>query len=310
MAQDETIERRFPVRAPARLSVQNIRGIVEIEPGADDEIRVTAIKHLETGDAARTEVEMIQAADGSVMLATRCQEKLLLGAKPCKVSYRVRVPRECAVALKCISSDATLRGLHGDFTLGTVSGDLRLEALTGTVTVKSVSGDIVGAGLVGHLRLETISGDARLTSAAIPSMEAATVSGDLALASTLGAGPYRMRTVSGDFALTLPAGSGCQIEMQSLSGRLRTDAGTPTRQRGRQMVTRHGGGPAVRFQSFSGDLDVAFAAEEAATPPRHQPVVGERPHVEASRPAAASILADLAAGQINPAEAAHRLAGG
>ncbi|MBL6981300.1 MAG: hypothetical protein ISR58_08925, partial [Anaerolineales bacterium] len=53
---EEIIERSFSVDSPARLKLSNIRGTVNISPGDEDAISVTAVKHLNSGNADRTEV--------------------------------------------------------------------------------------------------------------------------------------------------------------------------------------------------------------------------------------------------------------
>ena len=42
----ETIEQTFEVPTPAQLKLENVRGSVVIQPGEDDQIQVTAVKHF------------------------------------------------------------------------------------------------------------------------------------------------------------------------------------------------------------------------------------------------------------------------
>ena len=62
---------RFNVSSPARLSVNNIRGSVEIHPGEEGVIQVTATKHTHTGNDHQTKIDISQETDGSVNASTR-----------------------------------------------------------------------------------------------------------------------------------------------------------------------------------------------------------------------------------------------
>ena len=108
----ELIEKTFRVPAPARLSLSNIRGSIEIQPGDDDIVNVTAVKHLGTGNPDRTEIEIRQEEDGSVSVETRFPEagfKLFGWRQPCKVDYTVRVPHACSVKRSGVSCTAAAR---------------------------------------------------------------------------------------------------------------------------------------------------------------------------------------------------------
>ena len=61
---EETIERKFNVTGMAVLRVGNISGLVDVQPGEEGVIAVTAVKHTGSGDADRTQVEITQAEDG------------------------------------------------------------------------------------------------------------------------------------------------------------------------------------------------------------------------------------------------------
>jgi hypothetical protein len=78
----------------------------------------------------------------------------------------------------------------------------------------------------------------------------------------LGEGPYTFKTVSGDVKLILPPESGCNLELHSMSGQIKTPL--PTTQNGRKFnrsyATLQGGGAHVRLNSLSGDLSIVPAA--------------------------------------------------
>ena len=62
----EKQEHEFKVGSPAALLVRNIRGDVEIIPGADGIIKVEVITYPDSGSAGDTRIELTQESDGRV----------------------------------------------------------------------------------------------------------------------------------------------------------------------------------------------------------------------------------------------------
>ncbi len=147
----ETTEQKFDVTMPACLTIANIRGSVDVQASDDGVVTITAVKHLETGDSDRTEIKIRQKEDGSVAVKTVFEEggwRLFTPRHPCKVDYTVRVPRDCALKVRCVSSSALVQDLKGKFDVKTVSGRVTLRDLSGKIKVSSVSGRILGERLV------------------------------------------------------------------------------------------------------------------------------------------------------------------
>jgi len=263
--QQEMIERKFDVSTPVYLTVENIRGLVDVQAGDDGVLSVVAVKYPETGDAERTEIEIEQKKDGSVIIKTVFEQGnwRFFGSKsPCKVEYTVRVPRECALKVNCVSSKASVQGLQGEFDVKTVSGKVILKDLCGKIKAASVSGKILGERLSGPTEFESVSGQVRLTESHLPVATGSTVSGDLVLETSLDEGPYKFNTMSGDLELVLPPETGCTIGFKSVSGRLKTSLPTTRSrwQRHKWQAELLGGGPTIRFNSVSGDFSVMQAA--------------------------------------------------
>jgi hypothetical protein len=254
----ETMEREFTVTTPADLALTNIRGSVDIQPGEDGLVLITAVKRLHTGDSDRTEIEVWQEEDGRVVAKTHFRKDGWLSfneRRPCRVDYTVRVPRECSARVGCVSSSALVQGLEGEFQIKTVSGRVVLKDLSGRVKATSVSGDVFGERISGPTEFESVSGDVFLTESHLPIVRGSSVSGDLFLETLLGEGPYRLTTVSGDARLVLPPEAGCTVGFSSMSGSLKTSL--PGVRSGRHRHWRaelQGGGPEVNFSSMSGDL--------------------------------------------------------
>jgi Toastrack DUF4097 len=275
----EITQRTFAVTSPVHLNLSNIRGSVEIRPGQDGVIQVTATKVATTGDAKRTEIELLQETDGTVKVATRFPEgawSWLFGSFPCQVDYVVEAPRKCFLMINGVSSQTLAEGFEGEFSFQSVSGEMILRNLTGPVKVNSVSGDAVLAELTGGLHLKTVSGkvsgkrihgpvhlhtvsgEVALEESNLPSVEASTVSAGMIYQTALGEGPYRFNSVSGDVELLVPSETRCSAELHAISGKLSTKipATSTSRQNGNQTLEIQGGGVKVSLNSVSGDMQI------------------------------------------------------
>ncbi|MGZ6346118.1 MAG: hypothetical protein ACXWNC_00920, partial [Anaerolineales bacterium] len=140
----EIIEKKFNVSSPARLAVNNVSGSVEITPGEDGVIQVTATKRPNSGDEKRTEIEIIQEADGTVKIATRYPDGgwiWMFGSHPCNVEYVIKAPQQCSIRVNGVSNTMLVERFDGEVNLKTVSGEITLKTINGPVRIHSVSGD-------------------------------------------------------------------------------------------------------------------------------------------------------------------------
>ncbi len=301
MSQDvETFDQTFSVSEPAQLKLANIRGSLLVRAGAPGQVHVYAVKHLGSGNAERTSVEIEQDADGQVCAQTRFREGMLAFlslSHPCKIDYVVETPPSSRVKASCISSSLTLDGLQGAFDLDSVSGSLELTNLSGDLCIQVVSGEVTGTRLAGSLDMDTVSGAVHCGESDFQQIKLGTVSGDVTLQTPLGSGPYTFNSVSGSVRLVVPDGTACSAQLNTVSGRLHTSlpVNTSRGQRGLHQVDILGGGAPVLLKSVSGGLWIgpedgqAQAAESIpatgdwSEPPLHPmppvPPVPPIPHV-------------------------------
>ncbi|RPI86286.1 MAG: hypothetical protein EHM41_09030 [Chloroflexi bacterium] len=265
MSQEE-ITRSFSVSSlPARLSVRNIQGNVQIRRGDAGEITVTAIKHTGTGNAEATEIYIEQESNGQVRVETRYPNPILgilTFMKPCRVDYQIQAPRECSIDLSVVSSTVEIEGMDGSHEVKTVSGDVNLKEVAGKLQVNTVSGDIRGSTLSGDSYLKTVSGDVNFTQCKYSEITSSSVSGDFRIELLdPQEGRYQFKTVSGNTRLVLPFGSGFKLSYHTQSGSFRTDAGSTnsTWSRGQHSGTYHGGGSDISMRSVSGDLRILYS---------------------------------------------------
>jgi len=263
--EQEIIEKQFQTGENPHFSLGNIRGSVEILPGEAGVIQVTAIKHLESGDPQNTEIIMTQAEDRSVSVETRYMEPglwFLFWRRPCKVDYKVRLPRNCGLRLSGVSSSGAVQGLEGEIKIRTVSGHLTLKELAGDLNISTVSGTVSGESFSGELRLKTVSGSVDLAASHLAKIEGSTVSGPVDIQTDLIKGPYRFHSVSGDIRLSIPAGTGCRVHSHSISGSMYSPGAHFHSLKGTQEIGVNDGGADVFFDSVSGNFSL-IALEEA-----------------------------------------------
>lgn len=273
---DETIKNTFQVASPARLVISNVRGSITIQPGEAGVIEVEAIRHGNL-EAGKSMVEMTQDSDGTVRVETRNHESLFgFLSHPPKVDYTVHVPQGIHLEASCISSTLNVSGLEGVFKLKTISGDMSLAKLSGPIKLNAVSGDISGSELTGLLDLGTVSGDVRLMSSSFPTADGSTVSGDLILQTPVLEGPYQFSSVSGSVRMLVPNETHCTIELNSVSGSIRSSLpATATRMGHGLRLTQIGsGGAAIRLKSVSGGVSIEAEGQPATVVSVDSPSTG------------------------------------
>ncbi len=304
----ETIERTFNVAAPARLKVGNIRGSVDVQPGSDGVIEVTAVKHTNSGSNGQTQIVIEQTDDGTVLIESKFENSVVswFGLnKPCKIDFIIRVPQKCSVKTGCVSSKASIQGLDGEFKFNSVSGALNLKELTGPVDFSSVSGRVTAEGLAGPLKMDSVSGTVRVTGSQIPSVTGKTVSGKVTLETPLTEGPYNFNSVSGQVTLITPEETGCNVSIKSISGSASTSlpiTATSGNERSKTFVIQDGGAE-VSVHSVSGRLRIVTSengenARRVAAKPAESPP---------PPPSQMSILEKIESGEISVDEALGKL---
>lgn len=257
----ETFEQKFEVGAPAQLKVSNVRGHIDIQPGEDGVINVTAVKHSGTGSNAGTQILIRQESDGLVVAEAKYENSIInwFGLnKPSRVDFTIRVPQLCSVKVNSVSGSAAIDGLEGNIDVNSVSGDLKLSNLSGKFDFSSVSGKIISENLNGPLDMNNVSGKVQITESQIPTMVGKTVSGNVSIETPLTDGPYEFKTVSGHMSVITPEDTACTIRMKSVSGKAKVNLPITSKSgvRNKQVIEVAGGGTEVTAKSVSGILKI------------------------------------------------------
>jgi hypothetical protein len=204
-----------------------------------------------------------------VVVKTRYQDKgrgliRRKGAGVCAVDYQVRVPTNCDVAIAQVAGTVHVRGVTGRMKVNAVQGAVELREIAGHTKVRAVSANVEGAGWSGRATVDTVSGGVQIAGGQLSRVKASTVSGGVAVETTIDEkGRYDFNSVSGDVTFFVPVERGVESRGTTISGHLVCDLPHEFSRRGRGgwRATINGGGPAVRFNSVSGDLEVLAAKD-------------------------------------------------
>ena len=135
----------------------------------------------------------------------------------------ITVPPDCPVQVGVVNASAVVSGMSARTSVKSVSGEITLDGITGEIDASTVSGDLEAQGVDGGIRFKTLSGDLTVADALLGQLDAKTVSGRVTADFELApAGSVQAATVSGDVAIRVPAGTGARIDLRSASGRVDT----------------------------------------------------------------------------------------
>lgn len=299
----EVKEQSFKVGSPAKLTVANIRGKVEIIPSEDGIIKVAAHIHVADGNPDYTEIVMNQGSDGVVEAQVRTPRNTfgIFYRKPLRVDFIIEAPVRTDIRARVVSGSISAHGFEGAIDFSSVSGSVSVEDLDGTLDLDSVSGKVTGKNLKGGAKVSVVSGCIDLEGCDFTALKASTVSGKARVETRFGAGPYKLSAVSGSLLLVVPEETGCEVRASAVSGRFYTDLDVTHSEVSRRKwhVTIRQGGPAVHMKTVSGKMQLLSSPDARGSVP------GE---VHMTRDERKDVLSRLSDGEISVEEALKELA--
>lgn len=292
----------FQVKSPAKLTVRNIRGKVELIPGAEDVIKIEVTTYLGDGNPDYTRIEITQHDSGEVEAAVRTSENGFgfLVRKPLRVDFKIEAPPQTDIKVRNVSGSIHAQGFSGRQRLSAVSGALHLSDLSGDLDLETVSGAIKAQRLSGKGHISVVSGRMILTECNFSSLKGSAVSGSAQVQTSFAEGPYKLSAVSGSVTLAVPEDSGCEVDASAVSGRFYTDLDiSQSKVSKRSWKVRIGqGGPAVKLNTVSGNMRLLSAFDARGSVP------GE---VHASQESRKDVLNRLQDGEISVEDALKEL---
>ncbi len=291
------MERTFETPGAVRLYVENEVGLVVITARDTDRTIVSLeAGTLDAEELVERAVVECRPSGGRYLVAVKVPHGHgLRFLRRNAVTVRVEVPEGGQVDVTTASADIEINGSVGEADLTTGSGDVSADDVAADVTAKTASGDITLGTVGGDIRASTASGDLRCSSVA-GSAVFSTASGDLELGAagsrvevkassgnvrlgelargarvvnvsgnvrvlSLDEGALHVRSVSGDVAVGVARGVDLHVDVETLSGTVRSDiplddAPAP----GTRPETRVD----LSVRSVSGNVEIGRALEHVA----------------------------------------------
>jgi DUF4097 and DUF4098 domain-containing protein YvlB len=252
-----------PVRAGARLEVNNFGGEITIKTWTKSAVRITA------SHSSRDHI-LVEASDQLVHVKSEGRR-----GPSQVVDYDITVPATIALELSGVYTDISVDGSQGEISAETVEGSVKVSGGAGNVSLKSVQGEVTlekargridlntvneaikATGVSGDLSVETVNGDITLSQVESANTEANTVNGDIIYDGTIkDGGRYRFSTHDGDLRVSVPDKANVSVSVSTFDGDF--SACFPVQLTGktkhRFSFTIGSGSARLELESFNGDI--------------------------------------------------------
>ncbi|NQZ08064.1 MAG: DUF4097 family beta strand repeat protein [Algicola sp.] len=149
----EKIDEVLDVRANGQVSIENMRGTVEIVGWNKNQMSVTGeLDEKAKGYTFETE-------NGYTVFKVKVPKRMRGGYKDEDGSQlKIFVPKGSNVEFQSVNGDVSIKSVSGGANIHTVNGNVRAEALTKRIRLETVNGDIRAKGLDGKIKLATVNG--------------------------------------------------------------------------------------------------------------------------------------------------------
>ena len=254
-----------PVRAGARLEINNFGGEIAVKTWSRNAVRVVA-EH-----SSRDRIS-VDASEQVVRVKTEPGRR-----GPSQIDYAVTVPAWMALNLSGVYTDIKVDGAQNEITAETVQGEITVLGGAGNVSLKSVMGavtlekargridlssvneEIRATEVSGDLTAETVNGDITLIQIESANAEANTVNGDITYDGTIkDGGRYRFGTHDGDVRVSVPEKGNVSVSVSTFNGEF--NACFPVQLTGRTKhrfsFTLGSGSARLELKSFGGDIKI------------------------------------------------------
>ncbi|HXC58867.1 MAG TPA: DUF4097 family beta strand repeat-containing protein [Steroidobacteraceae bacterium] len=214
--------RQVPIGTQNRVLINNIAGSVAVSSWDRREVDVQG--ELES-NVERVDVKTDNGfVDIKVVLKSWDRDRHGYDWGAGEARLKIRVPADAQTEIETVSADVSLNGLRGRQRVRSVSGDIRSDSAGSDLELNSVSGniDLTGSGAAVRLRAASVSGTVTLNHVG-GDVEARSVSGDLDI-DLQGAVDVHANVVSGDITLRGSLASEGDLELSSVSGRVKVNA--------------------------------------------------------------------------------------
>ncbi len=289
------MEKTFQTPNGARLHVRNEVGLVAVAAKQTDETVVMLEPHTPGAEELieRAIVEC-KSVGGRHMVIVKIPKQGLRFLRHNPVTVRVELPEGSDVSVMAASAEVDVTGRIGAADFATSSGDVSADDVDADLNAKSASGSITVGAVGGNLKVQTASGDLRCSSvggrAAFSTssgdMEVGAVDGQVEVKATSGdvrlgelahgarvtnvsgdvrvlaldEGTLHVRSVSGNVSVGVVTGVDLHVDVETMSGEVRSDIPLGDKPGARLNDTR----VEVSVRSVSGNVEIERALEQVA----------------------------------------------
>lgn len=252
-------QREVAVERGTRLTLSSLSGALVIEGWERDVVRIERGEGTVrvTGRRGTVRVETDRPRrQGSFLLHVPAWMGVTVDGINLEVEVRgVTAP----IRVETVNGDIRVEGGSEEIRLESVSGSVWLEGSRGRITLGSVHGNLTGRDLAGEVHAETTNGSVRFRDAAVQSLEARSVNGDLLWeGSVLARGRYLLDTHNGSVRLRLPASASAVVTATTWHGNMRSEFPVQTTPGGLGRTLRFtlgtGGPTRIDITTFQGEI--------------------------------------------------------
>lgn len=235
------INKNFSVDGPPDIEVRIESGRLEVHEGVPGEVEVTVDTKLPGFIVEQRGNSILVSSDSDSRWLSRGSAFVVIQAPPGSdlqasvASAGITVDVDMGkVDVKSASGDVQVESAE-NLIVKTASGDLEVERVRRALRVASASGDVrVENVLDGTISVSTASGDVHIEKCGAASLNLNTASGD-AYVNYFTGRTASFKSMSGSIDLGIPAGTSVDLDVNTLSGKIRLPdpeprRGTPERQ--------------------------------------------------------------------------------
>lgn len=257
LATEATFQRNLQVNGRVELSVATGSGIIRLTHGSGNQVHVFGRVRSNWGGSEQRVHEIaanppIEQTGNIIRIGTHHENLHNIS-----IDYEIQAPADSFLDASSGSGDVSDDGVGENAKLGSGSGSIHANGLRGGLTVNTGSGNIV-AELTGSGDVKAQTGSGSIDLKGVHgAMRAQTGSGDIKVAGTP-EGEWRIGTGSGSVELW-PGNAGLVLDASTGSGTVHTSREMAVQgSYDKHHVTGkiNGGGPTVRIQTGSGDVDI------------------------------------------------------
>ena len=267
LAADHNFERTLSTGSSPTVSVSTGSGYIHLRPGSDSQVHISGHIHngnngwFSGGGDVESRIQQIaanppiQQNGNDIVIGERHQNDLY---RNIGIDYEITVPRSSNLAASTGSGDIEASDVGATIKADSGSGSVRVRGAHGAANLQTGSGDLeLNEAGEGEIRAQTGSGSIRLHDIR-GGLRAQTGSGDIEASGQITA-DSKLDTGSGSVRLELGPQAKLNLNASTGSGSIRTQQNISMQgdiNRQHVIGSINGGGPTVRINTGSGDIEI------------------------------------------------------